>query len=231
MDGVDAEVLFPNDPFQSGVAFEGDADFELDCVRAYNDCLAEWREVSDRYAPLAMIPYLGGIEVTLAEVIRAANKGHRGITMLAEPSQTLSGLRHFNDPYWRPLWDVCQEMEIPIHWHAGAGTNIFMERWKGYTANQSQAMRPLGELLCPCSIHPQPDFLGDTGPLPEAEVGLRGDWTGLGNYLLEGCDHAWERRHLWTEGIVTPPASCSGGRSTWTSGTRRRACSSGTSSV
>ena len=206
MDGVDAEVLFPNDPFQSGVVFEGDAAFELDCVRAYNDCLAEWREVSDRYAPLVIIPYLSGIEVTLAEVVRAANKGHRGITMLAEPSQTLSGLRHFNDPYWDPLWDLCQEMEIPIHWHAGAGTDIFMERWKGYTANQSQAMGPSGNFCAPAQYIPNLIFSGIMDRYPRlkwvcAETGL--GWV---NYLLEGCDHEWERRHLWTEGIVTRPS-------------------------
>jgi hypothetical protein len=32
--------------------------------------------------------------------------------------------------------------------------------------------------------------------------------TGLGwvTYILEGCDHEWERRHLWTEGILTRPS-------------------------
>jgi hypothetical protein len=25
-------------------------------------------------------------------------------------------------------------------------------------------------------------------------------------YILEGCDHEWERRHLWTEGIVNRPS-------------------------
>ena len=38
-DGVDGEVLFPNDPVQSGTFFQGNADFELDCVRAYNDAI------------------------------------------------------------------------------------------------------------------------------------------------------------------------------------------------
>ena len=32
--------------------------------------------------------------------------------------------------------------------------------------------------------------------------------TGIGwvNYMLEACDHEWERRHLWTQGIVTRPS-------------------------
>ena len=50
-DRVDAEVLFPNGP--GGTFFYGDAEFELDCVRAYNDALAEFRQVSDRFIPLA----------------------------------------------------------------------------------------------------------------------------------------------------------------------------------
>src|ERR1043166_4714834 len=39
-DGIDAEVLFPND----STTFHqyGDAEFELECVRAYNDSIAEW---------------------------------------------------------------------------------------------------------------------------------------------------------------------------------------------
>ena len=32
--------------------------------------------------------------------------------------------------------------------------------------------------------------------------------TGLGwvNYVLEGCDHEWERRHLWTAGMPSRPS-------------------------
>jgi predicted TIM-barrel fold metal-dependent hydrolase len=206
-DGVDAEVLFPNDPVQSGTMFQGgDAAFELDCVRAYNDALGEWREVSDRFIPLAIIPYLSDIEVTVAEVQRAVKKGHKGITMLAEPSQTRAGLHHFNDPYWYPLWEVCQDLEIPIHWHASAGLNLRMPRWKGYTRNQEQAMGPAGGFSTSAQFMPNLLFSGVLDKYPtlkwvSAETGL--GWV---NYILEGCDHEWERRHLWTEGILTRPS-------------------------
>ena len=53
-DRVDAEVLFPNGP--GGTFFYGDIEFELACVQAYNDALAEFRRVSDRFIPLAAIP-------------------------------------------------------------------------------------------------------------------------------------------------------------------------------
>jgi predicted TIM-barrel fold metal-dependent hydrolase len=206
-DGVDGEVLFPNDPVQSATMMQGeDAAFELDCVRAYNDAIGEWREVSDRYIPLAIIPYLSDIDVAVTEVKRAVKKGHKGITMLAEPSQTHAGLHHFNDPYWNPLWEVCQDLDIPIHWHASAGLNLKMPRWKGYTRNQEQAMGPSGGFSTSAQFMPNLLFSGVLDKYPtlkwvSAETGL--GWV---NYILEGCDHEWERRHLWTEGIVTRPS-------------------------
>ena len=70
-DGIDASVLFFNDPVQGGKCFEGSPEFELEVVQAYNDGVAEWVAASDRYIALTMIPYLSGIENTVAEVERA----------------------------------------------------------------------------------------------------------------------------------------------------------------
>ena len=101
-DGVDAEVLFPNTPIQNfGFMQARDAEFELACVQAYNSALAEWRATSDRFVPLALIPYLGGIEAAVAEVERAAQIGHRGVTLLCEPS-TLNVLRDRRTPTTGP---------------------------------------------------------------------------------------------------------------------------------
>jgi predicted TIM-barrel fold metal-dependent hydrolase len=205
-DGIDGEVLFPNDPVQSTTFFQGNADFELDCVRAYNDALAEWVAASDRYVPLALVPYMCDIDVTVAEVQRAVKLGHKGIVMIAEPSQSLPGLKHFNDPYWYPLWAACQDLEVPIHWHASAGLGLRMPRWKGYTRNEEQAMGPSGGFSVPAQFMPNLLFSGVLDKFPRlkwvsAETGL--GWV---NYILEGCDHEWERRHLWTEGIPTRPS-------------------------
>mgnify|MGYP000261670134 CR=1 FL=1 len=68
---------------------------------------AEWHAASDRLLPLVMIPYLGGIETTVAEVERSYKNGLKtGIMMLSEPSHNNKALKHFNDPYWNPLWSV-----------------------------------------------------------------------------------------------------------------------------
>ena len=205
-DGVDAEVLFPNDPVQGGTFFQGDAEFELACIQAYNDGLAEWRETSDRFIPLTLLPYLSDIETVVGEVERSVRKGHRGIVMLAEPSQSMKGLKHFNDPYWDPLWATCQDLEVPIHWHAGGGIRLGMPRWDGYTRWETQAMGVASGFATQAQYLPSVIFSGVLDRYPRLQ------WvcaeTGLGwiNYILEGCDHEWERRHLWTEGVLTSPS-------------------------
>ena len=57
IDGVDAEVLFPNPP---GGTFTSLATpiLRWTSCSAYNDALADWARVSDRYLPLVILPYL-----------------------------------------------------------------------------------------------------------------------------------------------------------------------------
>lgn len=205
-DGIDASVLFFNDPVQGGKCFEGSPEFELEVVQAYNDGVAEWVAASDRYIALTMIPYLSGIENTVAEVERATKMGHKGINMEAEPSTSHKSLPHFNDPYWDPLWSACQDLGVAVHWHAGAGVGLEMERWKGYNFNEAGAMgRPSG-FSTPAQYIPNALFSGVMERYPDllwvtAEAGL--GWV---NYVLEGCDHEWERRRLWTSGLMRRPS-------------------------
>lgn len=207
-DGIDAEVLFPNTPVQNGTAFYGDAEFELACVQAYNDALAEWRQASERYAPVAIVPYLSPIETVVAEVERAVKKGHRGIDMLADPHLAMKELKRFNDPRWERLWATCQELGIPVHWHGSAGlaAQLSLPRWKGFSRNQFHTVSTARLCSTPAQLIPNLIFSGVLDRYPRlkwvcAETGL--GWV---NYILEGCDHEWERHHLWTEGILTRPS-------------------------
>ena len=67
-------------------------------------------------------------------------------------------------------------------------------------------MGPSGGFSTPAQFMPNLLFSGVLDRFPRlkwvsAETGL--GWV---NYILEGCDHEWERRHLWTEGIMTRPS-------------------------
>jgi len=229
-DGVDAEILFPNGPVQnltfsrsgstradrrpgetgvvqSAAPARSDAAFELACVRAYNDALAEWRQVSDRYVPIALIPYLSPMETIVAEVRHAVKHGHGGIVMFAEPSMALKGIKHSNDPYWDPLWAACEELKVPIHWHGSAGLPLYvLPHWDGYTRSQLHTATTARLCATPTQAIPNLYFSGRMERYP----GLK--WvfaeTGMGwiNFVLESCDHEWEQRHLWTEGFRTRPS-------------------------
>jgi len=207
-DGVDAEVLFPNTPTSGGTFLYNDAEYELACVQAYNDALAEWRQESDRYVPLAIIPYLSPIETIVAEVERSAKKGHGGIVMLAEPSKSLKGLKHSNDPFWEPLWAVCQDHDLPIHWHGSSGlaTQLSVPRWKGYTTRQFHTSSTGRLCSTPSQLIPNLFFSGRMDRYPRLKWMCAETGMGWFNFVLESCDHEWERRHLWTEGVLTRPS-------------------------
>jgi len=222
-DRVDAEVLFPNPPVQNATFFQGDAELELACVKAYNDAINEWRKASDRYIPLALIPYLSGIEAAVAEVERVASNGMRGVLMVAEPSNAvksvgdtifriasanpaLGTLSHFNDHYWDSLWAACQDARISIHWHTSAGIQLRIPLWRGYVRGQMLAAHAPATFAVLAQFLPNLIFSGILDRYPRlnwvcAETGL--GWIG---YVLEACDHEWERRHLWTEGVLTRPS-------------------------
>jgi predicted TIM-barrel fold metal-dependent hydrolase len=205
-DRVDAEVLFPNGP--GGTFFYGDPEFELDCVRAYNDALAEFRRVSDRFIPLAAVPYMSSIETIVGEVECAIQTGHMGINMLADPSVAVKGLKNLSDPFWHPLWNTCQELGVGVHLHASAGLagKLSLPQWKGYTRRQSHCVSTLRNFCTATQFVPYLIFSGMLDKFPRlnwvfAETGL--GWV---SSVLEACDCEWEKRHLWTEGILTRPS-------------------------
>jgi predicted TIM-barrel fold metal-dependent hydrolase len=221
-DGVDAEVLFPNPPVQSASFLQWDAEFELDCVKAHNDAMAEWREASDRYIPLALIPYLSDVSVAIKEVERSVRKGHAGVLMLAEPMRVVQGkenlfgnvgkttLSHaiplINDRYWDPLWAACQDLNAHIHWHATGGIGMLPPRWDKYNRSQESVTTLPTGLSVLSQYLPSLLFSGRLDRFPRlkwicAETGM-----GWFPYVLDACDHEWERRRLWNEGLDRRPS-------------------------
>src|ERR1043166_60113 len=205
-DGIDAEVLFPNDP--PSFHQYGDAEFELAGVEAYNDSMAEWNKCSDRFVPLAMVPLLGGIETTVAEVRRAASIGHKGIVMLAEPKLAVEKLPYISEPYWYPLWETCQETDVPIHLHAsaGLGRKIAFPEWDGYTAHQQHAAFTVPTAAWPAQIIPNIIFSGIAYRFPRLKWVFAETGIGAVSSAQSACDYEWERRHLWNHGLPIRPS-------------------------
>jgi predicted TIM-barrel fold metal-dependent hydrolase len=205
-DRVDAEVLFPNGP--GGTFFYDDPEYELACVRAYNDALAEFRRTSERFIPLAVIPFMSPMETIVAEVERAVTAGHLGVNMLGDPSVAVNGQKNLGDPFWEPLWAKCQELGVGIHLHASAGLagRLSLPRWRGYSVRQAHCVSTLRNFCTATQLVPFLIFSGLLERFPRlnwvfAETGL--GWV---SSVLEACDGQWEKRRLWTEGIPTRPS-------------------------
>ena len=203
-DGVDAEVLFPNPPGNTFHGFD-DVDFDLDVTRAYNDILSSWVKVSDRYWPLATLPWLQTPEGMVRELERAVEGGHRGINMLGRAPRTMPAL---TDPHWDPIWDACQALVVPVHFHGSAGINAggALKSWDGYSTRQAHSASTSTSAVTPAQIIPQFIFSGVTERFPKLKVVFAEAGIGGLNYVLAACDHEWETRHLWTDGMSTRPS-------------------------
>src|SRR5262249_36141006 len=55
------------------------------------------------------------------EVQRCAARGHRGVLFTGEPQRF--GLPMLGAPHWDPLYAVCQEAGLPLHFHIGGGAD------------------------------------------------------------------------------------------------------------
>ena len=119
--GIYAQVVYPNVAGFGGQKFADVADDELKlmCVRIYNDAMAEMQDASGgRLYPMALLPWWD-IDACVAEASRAATMGLRGVNMTSDPQASCS-LPDLGDRVWGPLWDVCEDLAMPVHFHIGA---------------------------------------------------------------------------------------------------------------
>ena len=113
LDGVDAEVLFPDPTLYLSIVGSRDAEFQLALVRAYNDWLSEYCS----YAParlfgLAELPNRG-VEGAVAELRRVLGlPGIRGAVMGLYPHGGLEIADEDDE-----LWAVFQEFDKPVVIH------------------------------------------------------------------------------------------------------------------
>ena len=132
-DGVVGEVVFPNTspPFAPSMMSEfGEAEIGDDHrrrwagIRAHNRWLAEFcQEAPERRAGIVQI-FLPFIEESVAEIRWAKENGLRGGVLLpgAPPG---SGMEPLYSPAYEPIWQVCEELEMPLNHHSGGGTPSF----------------------------------------------------------------------------------------------------------
>jgi predicted TIM-barrel fold metal-dependent hydrolase len=112
-DNVDAEILFPNRPFQ-GVVGNTDAELHDLMVRAYNDWLSEFCAYApDRLGGVAAIPNRG-IDAAVAEVERVADlPGIVGYLLTCYPHGS-TAISPEDDPVWAAVQATGKPLAIHI---------------------------------------------------------------------------------------------------------------------
>ena len=125
LDGVDCSVLYPTAAGLAGQIFGklDDRELELACVQAYNDWLIEeWALASSRFVPQCIVP-IWPVDDAVAEVRRAVAKGHKGVIFPASPME-LRDVPHINEPVYDPLWGICEDLGVPLCFHAGGSPAV-----------------------------------------------------------------------------------------------------------
>jgi predicted TIM-barrel fold metal-dependent hydrolase len=189
VDGVWAELLFPTFPRFGGTLFleARDRDLALACVRAWNNwMLDEWcGSAPERFIPQTLVP-LWDVHAAVIEIERCAAKGSRAILFVENPHPL--GLPSFPTGHWRPIFEVCNSLQIPLSMHIGTSAGLLRPSPEstpsvGIALCGVNSMSALGDLI----------FGGVFNGLPNLRIALSEGGAGWVPYVLERLDYTWAR--------------------------------------
>jgi predicted TIM-barrel fold metal-dependent hydrolase len=199
-DGVDCAVLYPSLGGFSGETFGmiGDPDLELACVGAYNDWLIdEWAHASKRFVPQCLVP-LAPVAATVKEIRRAVGRGHRGVIFPAEPIH-LRNLPHINSEHYDPVWAACQDLEVPLCFHAGSAPELQFPIAPNLTPELAAAFQSVARPASAVFDLTNVLFSRILLRFPKLKVIFAESTIGWGTFLLEYADHQYEQDHCGYE--------------------------------
>jgi predicted TIM-barrel fold metal-dependent hydrolase len=122
--GIYAQIVYPNIlGFGGQASAKVDPELRLACVQIYNDAMAELQEESgQRLFPMALLPWWD-VKEAVKETARCAAMGLRGININSDPHMVRDDngqlIPDLGTEHWYPLWEVCNDQNIPINFHIG----------------------------------------------------------------------------------------------------------------
>ncbi len=123
--GIDAQIIYPNIlGFGGQKAVEVDDQLRMATVEIFNDAMAEMQEQSgQRMFPMAMLPWWD-VKLSVIEIERAHRMGLKGLNINSDPHlfRRPDGtmLPDLGQEYWYPMWEACEQYDMPINFHIGA---------------------------------------------------------------------------------------------------------------
>ena len=193
LDGVDAEILFPN--LGLTVWATPDAKFSQLMCRAWNDWAWEtFADHNDRLAPMAAIA-TGDIEGAIMEIERCAKLGFRGVSLPCKPVWGPPNHEdlNYNLPEFDPLWACIQDVDLPMTFHVSTGRDPRTSRGNGgalinYAVHSlAPTMEPIANLCASGVLDRYPRLI--FGSI-EAGIG----WVA---WTLQVLDEAYKKHHMF----------------------------------
>jgi uncharacterized protein len=141
--GIHAEVLFPNVVGLGGSTLNNvipDESLRLLCLQIYNDAMADLMTSSgNRFVPMTLMP-AWDVDRCVQETKRAAGLGLRGINMTSDPQD--AGSPDLANRAWDPLWEVCSELHMPVHFHIGSSNTAMDFYGKYFWPSHDEYVKP-----------------------------------------------------------------------------------------
>ena len=206
-DQTDYSVLYPTLGGVAGEVFGqiDDSDLELACVRAYNDWLIdEWVSVSPRFIAQCIVP-LWPVKHTVEEIKRAVGRGHKGVIYPASPME-LRSVPHINDPSYDPLWAICEELNVPICFHAGGSSKIQLRAGDEFSPRAAAAFSSIVRSVSSIAVLANFLFSRVLYRFPNLKVVFAESSLGWGAYEMEYADYQSDADGLKTEGYNMRPS-------------------------
>jgi predicted TIM-barrel fold metal-dependent hydrolase len=194
LNGVEAQMCFPNYPRFCGQIFLWGKDKELAllCVKAFNDWMVEeWcADSGGRLIPLCLVP-LWDPQLAAAEVRRNAARGVRAVAFSELPAYL--GLPSIYSGHWDPFFRACNETSTVVCCHIGSGT-------KAPKTSDDAPEAVAGTIIFGNSVGAMADYLysGIFIRYPQLKLLLAECQIGWIPYLLERIDDIWETHRGWS---------------------------------
>jgi predicted TIM-barrel fold metal-dependent hydrolase len=141
--GIHAQVLFPN---SIGLGGQGLARTVEDpvlrrlSVEIYNDAMAELQaESGRRFLPMPVLP-AWDVDDCVREAQRVAALDMRGVNMTCDPQDL--GSPDLANRAWDPLWEVCADLQLPVHFHIGASLTAMNFFGNYFWPSQDEYVKP-----------------------------------------------------------------------------------------
>jgi predicted TIM-barrel fold metal-dependent hydrolase len=193
LDGVDAEVLFPNKGLT--IWATADAKFSHAMCRAYNDWAWEtFSDFNEQLAPMACVAP-AALDETIAEIQRCAGLGFKGLSLPCKP--VFGAPDHtqlnYNLPEFDDLWACISDVDLPITFHVSTGRDPRTARGNGgavinYAVHSlAPTMEPIANLCASGVLDRYPKIIFGT---IEAGIG----WVA---WALGALDEAYRKHHMW----------------------------------